>query len=130
MEQIEFWKMQQFLSHLSNFSRSLELPLINYKVELKLKWAKYCIVSAAGADNTNNIDSNNIILTIKDTELYVPIVTYQQNTIKNYQNFLAIDLKDQFIKMNIQEKVRIKILQMDLDVFANHILLESIYYLL
>ena len=121
--------MQQFLSHLSNFSRSLELPLINCKVELKLKWAKYCIVSAAGADNTNNIDFNNIILTIKDTELYVPIVTYQQKTIKNYQNFLAIDLKDQFIKMNIQEKVRIKILQMDLDVFSNHVLLESIYYL-
>ena len=103
--------------------------MIHHLGTLKLKWAKYFIVSAAGADNTNNIDSNNIILTIKDTELYVPIVTYQQKTIKNYQNFLAIDLKDQFIKMNMQEKVRIKILQMDLGVFSNHVLLESIYYL-
>ena len=103
--------------------------MIQHLGTLKLKWAKYCIVSAAGADNTNNIDSNNIILTIKDTELYVPIVTYLQKTIKNYQNFLAIDLKDQFIKMNMQEKVRIKILQLDLGVFSNHVLLESIYYL-
>ena len=28
--------------------------LINCKVELKLKWTKYCIFSAAGADNVNN----------------------------------------------------------------------------
>ena len=32
---------------------------------------------------------------------------YQQKTIKNYQNFLAKDLKDQFIGMNIK-KVRKK----------------------
>ena len=44
----------------SNFWRSLEMPLINCKVELKLNWAKYFVLSAAGADNTN-ADSNNII---------------------------------------------------------------------
>ena len=30
------------LKYLSNFWRSLEMPLINCQVELKLKWAKYC----------------------------------------------------------------------------------------
>ena len=30
------------LKYLSNFWRSLEIPLINCKVELKLKWTKYC----------------------------------------------------------------------------------------
>ena len=59
-------------------------------------------MSAAGADNVNSIDSNNIIFTIKDTELYVSKQLYQQETIKNYQNFLAKDLKDQFIGMNIK----------------------------
>ena len=35
--------------------------LINCKVELKLKWTKYGVLSAAGADNTDT-DSNNINL--------------------------------------------------------------------
>ena len=51
------------------------MPLIDCKVELKLKWTKYCVLPAAGADNVNNINSNNIIFTIKDTKLYVPVVT-------------------------------------------------------
>ena len=50
------------------------MPLINCKVELKLKWTKYCVLSAAGAANAN-ADSNNIIFTIKDTKLYVSVVT-------------------------------------------------------
>ena len=51
------------------------MSLINCKVESKLKWQRYCGLSAAGAENINNIDSNNIIFTIKDTKLYVPVVT-------------------------------------------------------
>ena len=47
------------LKHLSSFWRSLEMPSINSKVELKLKWTKYCVLSATGADNFNNRDSNN-----------------------------------------------------------------------
>ena len=50
------------------------MPLISWKVELKLKWAKYCVLSGAGGDNAN-ASSNNIIFTIKDTKLYVPVVT-------------------------------------------------------
>ena len=62
------------LKYLSNFWRSLEMTLINCKVELKLKWAKYCVLSAAGSDN-NNANSNNIIFTTKDTKSYVTVVT-------------------------------------------------------
>ena len=29
------------------------MPLINFKVELKHQRIKYCVLSAAGADNTN-----------------------------------------------------------------------------
>ena len=50
------------------------MPLINWKVELKLKWTKYCVLSGAGGDNAN-ASSNNIIFTIKDTKLYVSVVT-------------------------------------------------------
>ena len=36
--------------------------------------AKYCVLFAAGADNAN-ANFNNIIFTIKDTKLYLPVVT-------------------------------------------------------
>ena len=62
------------LKYLSNFWRSLEIPLINCKVELKLKWSNSSVLSAAGNDNANGSD-DNFIFTIKDTKLYVPVVT-------------------------------------------------------
>ena len=62
------------LKYLNNFWRSLEMPLIICKVELKLEWTKYCVLSAVDNDNTNT-NPNNIIFTIKDTKLYVPAVT-------------------------------------------------------
>ena len=48
------------------------MPLINCKIELKLKWKKCCALSANGNDNDN---ANNINFTIKDTKLYFPVVT-------------------------------------------------------
>ena len=56
------------------------MPLINCKVELKLKWTKYCVLSVAGNenDNNNNDNANNVILTIKDTKLHVPVVTLSE----------------------------------------------------
>ena len=50
------------------------MPLINCKIALKYKWKKYSVLSADGADNTN-ANPNNIVFTIKDTKLYVPVVT-------------------------------------------------------
>ena len=49
------------LKHFSNFLGSLKMSLINSEIEIKLKWTKYYVLSAAGADNVN-ADSNNIIL--------------------------------------------------------------------
>ena len=62
------------LKYLRNFWRSREMPLINYKVELKFKWTKYCILAAAGNYNTD-ANPNNFIFTIKDAKLYVPVLT-------------------------------------------------------
>ena len=61
------------LKYLSNVWRSLEMPLINFKAESKLKWTKYCVLSAGGNDDTN-AHPNNVIFTTKDTKLYVPVV--------------------------------------------------------
>ena len=50
------------------------MPFINCKVELKIKWTKYFALSAAGADNAST-NSNDTTFTIKDTKLYLPVVT-------------------------------------------------------
>ena len=62
------------LKYLNNFWRILEVPLINCKIKLKLKWTKYCFLSAVGADN-NDANICSISFTIKDTKLDVPVVT-------------------------------------------------------
>ena len=58
----------------SNFWRSPDMPLINFKVELKRKKKNHCVLSAAGADNVD-ANSDNIIFTIKYTKWYFPLVT-------------------------------------------------------
>ena len=85
------------LKYLSNYWRSLETPLIDCKVEWKLRWTKHCVLSVLGKDNDNGAaDSNNIIFTIKDIKLYMSLSSvYQQKTIKSYKNFLAKDTAKQ-----------------------------------
>ena len=50
------------LKYLSDFWRPLAMPLINCKVNLKLKWTKYFVLSAAGADNDNGNDTAIFII--------------------------------------------------------------------
>ena len=103
--------------------------MINCKVELKLKWTSYCVFSAAGGHNAK-ANPNNIIFTIRDTKLYVPVLNLSAKIIRDYQKFLAKDLNDQFIGMNKKkQKGIIYTRQMNLDTFSNQILLESIDYL-
>lgn len=58
------------------------MPVINYKIELKLKQTSYCVLSALGVDNAN-ANSNNIIFTIKNPKLFVLVVTL---SVKDNQN--------------------------------------------
>ena len=66
------------LKHLSNFWKSLNIPLINCEVELILTWSKNCVL----ADMTVDTDANPAIVApscatfkITDTKLYVSVVT-------------------------------------------------------
>ena len=54
--------------------KSYEIPLINCKVELAAHWRGQCVLAAAAADNVNANDSN-IIFTIKNTKLHIPVAT-------------------------------------------------------
>ena len=59
---------------MNNTNLSLDMPLINCKVKLKLKSTNYYVLSASGVDNDEN-KNDKITFTIKETKLYIPAVT-------------------------------------------------------
>ena len=77
---------------MSNSWRSLEIPLINCKIELISTWSKNCVVlsnarrdaiaatelRAANVSDVKpvvNVSATNATFQIKDAKLYVPVVT-------------------------------------------------------
>ena len=62
-------KVRVPLKYLSNFWRTLEMPLINCGINLILTWSNRCFII------DNLIASQEPTFTITDTKLYVPVVT-------------------------------------------------------
>ena len=112
------------LKYLSNYWRSLEIPLINCKVELKLKWTKYCVLATGGNDN-DDANSSSIIFTIKGTKLYVPgIVTSSTKDNQKLSKLLSKGFERSVYWNDIKQTVRIKTQQTSTDIFLNRILQE------
>ena len=63
-----------------------------------------------------------ILKDIPDVLKDVPVVTLAAKDNQNIQNLLTKDLKDQCVGMNIKQKVRIKIRQMNIDIFLDQTL--------
>ena len=63
------------LKYLSNFFRSLEMPLINCKIKLNLTWKKECVLST---------DPGNAVFIINDTKMYVLVVTLSKEDNKDF----------------------------------------------
>ena len=57
------------LKYLSNFWRTLEMPLIKCEINLILTWSTNCVIVPTNAAN------QNVTFQITDTKLYVPVVT-------------------------------------------------------
>ena len=57
------------LKYLSNFFRSLEMPLINCKIKLNLTWKNECVLSNQAGN---------------DTKMYVPVVTLSKEDNKDF----------------------------------------------
>ena len=57
------------LKYVSNFWRTLEMSLINCKVELILTWSASCVIIYT------NVANQSPTFTIAETNLYVPVVT-------------------------------------------------------
>ena len=67
------------------------MPLINFKVELKLRWAKDCVLSVAGNENNinENANANGITFTIKGTKLYAPVAALSARDIQKLSKLLS-----------------------------------------
>ena len=87
------------LKYLSNFWRSLNIPLINCEVELILTWSKNCVLADmttkdAEGDDPAIVGPLGLEFQITDTKLYVPVVTFsKENHIKLLEQ-LKTDLKE------------------------------------
>ena len=62
-------KIMVLLKYLRNFCRILEIPLINYEVDLILTWSKNCFLS------DGIVEDQVSTFAITDTTFYVPAVT-------------------------------------------------------
>ena len=60
------------LKYLSNFWRTLEMPLINCEINLILTWSENCIIF-------NAVANQDTTFSITVTKLCVPVVTWKAN---------------------------------------------------
>ena len=74
------------LKHLSNFWRTLDIPLINCEVEIILTWTKNCILAdmTIRADLPAIVAPTGLEFQITDTKLCVPFVTYQKKMTQSF----------------------------------------------
>ena len=87
------------LKYLSNFFRSLEMPLINCKIHLELNWTKDCIISSVAGATTYKITS---------TKLHVPILTLSTKDNVNFTKQLNEGFKRSVYWNNYKSKIETK----------------------
>ena len=75
------------LKYLSNFWRTLEMPLINCETELILTWSAKCVIIYT------NFYGQVPTFTVTETNLYVPVVT-----LSTQDNAVIIPIKIRFLK--------------------------------
>ena len=83
------------LKYLSNFFRSLEMPLINCKIKLNSTWKKECVLST---------DDGNAVFIINDTKFYVPVVTLSKEDNKDFIEQQNKKFQRSIIGTNIKQK--------------------------
>ena len=82
------------LKYLSNFWRTLEMPLINCEISLQLKRSKKCILVAGTANNQNPS------FQINDTKLNVSVVT-----LSTQENMKLLKRLESGLKRTILEQI-------------------------
>ena len=92
------------LKYLSNFFRSLEMPLINCKIKLNLTWKKECVLSTDADDAAN--PNNNAVFMIQNYTFQ--LLLCQKKIIRILLKNNIKVFKDLFIGMNIKQKKKMK----------------------
>ena len=82
------------LKYLSNFWRTLEIPLINCEVNLILTWSKDCVI-------TNSTGEGKFAIT--ETKLYVPVVTLSTKDNEKLLQQIKSDFKKQLAGKNMNQ---------------------------
>ena len=91
MMKINETKLAIPLKHLSNFQKSLNVPLINCEVRLNLTWSKNCLLVAVTERDAENdypaiVAPTKLEFKITNTKLYIPVVTLsKRNDIKHLE---------------------------------------------
>ena len=94
------------LKHLSNFWRTLDMPLSNCEINLILTWSKNCVITnrarwekTAGSSTDENTqfpeinNPTNTTFKITDTKLYVPVVALSTEDDNNFLEQLKSGFK-------------------------------------
>ena len=94
------------LKHLSNFWRTLDMPLSNCEINLILTWSKNCVIAnrarwekTAGSSTDENTqfpeinNPTNTTFKITDTKLYVPVVALSTEDDNNFLEQLKSGFK-------------------------------------
>ena len=78
------------LKHLSNFWRTLNIPLIGCEIKMILTWSKNCVLADMAAVNN---PPTGLEFQIKDAELYIPVVTLSKENDKKLLKQLKLEFK-------------------------------------
>ena len=107
------------LKYLSNFWRTLEMPLINCEVNIILTWSSTCVIT-----NSNGAGA----FAITDTKLYVPVVTLstQENKKKKSELLAQNPNLNHLVEASFQGVNRLFVLAFEND---NHRTTHDRYYL-
>ena len=107
------------LKYLSNFWRTLEMPLINCEVNLELTWSKDCVITNSTGEWT---------FAITETKLYVPVVALSTQD----NSKLLQQLKSGFKRMINWNKYELSVKILAQNRYFNYLISPSIstYYLL
>ena len=85
------------VKYLSNFRRALKIPLINCEVSLILPWCRDCVITSMEkrviTNTQRDTSPKNATFQIKDTKLYLPVVTLSTENDKILSEQLRTGLK-------------------------------------
>ena len=99
------------------FWRSLKMPLNNCRIKSKRKRTRYYVLASSGTENSD-AGPNNIIFTIKDTKLYISVVTSAEDNQKP-SRLLSKGFERLVYWNEYETKSESKNAQMSMDIFSN-----------